>query len=44
MAIIYVQDGSMDCGGLNWMTVQDAVISIVHQPPKFETYVFIARK
>jgi hypothetical protein len=44
MAIIYVQEGSMVCGGLKWMTAQDAVISIVHQPAKFGTYSFISRK
>ena len=44
MTIIYVQEGSMVCGGLKWMTVQDADTSIVHQPPKSDTYTFIYRK
>jgi len=44
MAIICVQEGSMVCGGLKWMTVQDALISIVHQPAKLDTYYFISRK
>jgi len=44
MTIIYVQEGSMVCGGLKWMTVQDAVISIVHQLPKSDTYSFTSRK
>jgi len=44
MVIIYVQEGSVVCGGLKWMTVKDAVISILHQPAKFDTHSFISRK
>ena len=44
MAIIHVQEASMVCGVLKWMTAQDALISIVHKPPKFDTYSFISRQ
>lgn len=40
MVIVYVQEGSMICGGVKGMNVKNAVISMVYQPPELR-YVFL---